>query len=214
MAWVRKVSLKTAPARWRQVLGGAARYGSCETLVPVRSCNTGSELMSKATAKNDNQNPACNIAQGSSKHTTQPAAKSTTGCGQRAPMLRNSTTTPIIHTVRCAGTPQPASKAYKNASIKPPQRAASGTGASKIKRVDCRQNQPTTAPANQANMVTCRPEMLIKCATPVARKMSQSSRSMAAWSPIASAARTPAAVRLLTWRSIASRTLWRACSMG
>ena len=45
---------------------------------------------------------------------------------------------------------------------------------------DLRQPQATTSEASQANMVTCRPEMLIKWATPVARKRSQSLRSMAA----------------------------------
>ncbi len=54
--------------------------------------------------------------------------------------------------------------------------------------------------------------MLIRWATPVSRNRSQSSRSMAAWSPTASAASTPAARGSPTRKRMASRTDWRARS--
>jgi len=83
-----------------------------------------------------------------------------------------STTTAIMPTVRCAGTPS--RPAARNPRRRPPgQRAASGAG-----RPACRRPQPpsraTMPPTSQANIVTCRPEMLIRCATPVMRKQSQS----------------------------------------
>ena len=60
--------------------------------------------------------------------------------------------------------------------------------------------------------MTCSPLMLIRWATPVSRNSSQSSRSIAAWSPTASAASTPAAWASATRSRIASRTAWRARS--
>ena len=60
---------------------------------------------------NDSQNPGCSSAHGSSSATTQAAARSTASSGQRNPALRTSTTVASIHTVRCAGTPQPANTA-------------------------------------------------------------------------------------------------------
>ncbi len=68
--------------------------------------------------------------------------------------------------------------------------------------------------AAQANMVTCRPEMDIRWATPVARTTSQSALSIAFWSPTTSAASRPAAFLSGTRASIASRTDWRAPSTG
>jgi hypothetical protein len=43
-----------------------------------------------------------------------------------------------------------------------------------------RQHHPATAAASQAKPVMCKPEIDIKCATPVMRNTSQSARSMAA----------------------------------
>ena len=63
-------------------------------------------------------------------------------------------------------------------------------------------------------MVTCRPEILIRCATPVVRKMSHSARSIAAWSPTTSAASTPARAGCCTRNSIASRRRWRKRCTG
>ncbi len=63
-------------------------------------------------------------------------------------------------------------------------------------------------------MVMCRPEMLIKWATPVARKTSQSPRSMAFWSPTIRAASRPAVWRSATRSNTESRTAWRARSTG
>ena len=65
-----------------------------------------------------------------------------------------------------------------------------------------------------ANIVTCKPLMLTRCAMPVARNNSQSLRLMAAWSPTASAASTPAARASATCSVIASRTRWRRRSTG
>ena len=107
-----------------------------------------------------------------------------------------------IHTVRCEGTPQPLNTAYTVASSTPPTNATCGTGQASPARQPSRSlrrhSQPTAAAASQANMVTCKPEMLIKWAMPVARNRSQSARSMAFWSPTTSAAITPASCRSAT----------------
>ena len=63
-------------------------------------------------------------------------------------------------------------------------------------------------------MVTCRPEMLIRCATPVARKMSQSARSMAFWSPTTSAASRPAVRAVGHALEDGIAHAWRARSTG
>jgi len=67
------------------------------------------------------------------------------------------TTTASITTVRCAGTPHPASSAYATASARPPQRAATGAGSASSARGLSRHNRPTKAAAAQANIVTCSP---------------------------------------------------------
>jgi len=97
-----------------------------------------------------------------------------------------------ISTVRCAGTPHPLNKAYAAASTAPPANAACCAGQARQARGLRRHRAPVTSAASHANIVMCRPEMLIRWATPVARKMSQSVRSIAFWSPTASAASTPA----------------------
>ena len=115
--------------------------------------------------------------------TTAQAVSQWIGQGQRRPVRRNSATVNSIQTVRWAGTPQPLNSAYKAASATPPTRAACGAGTRNDNDRPStslrRQSQPMTKAASQANMVICSPEMLIRWATPVARKMSQSERSMA-----------------------------------
>ena len=120
----------------------------------------------------------------------------TNGQGHCLPLCLRTTTVASIQMVRWAGTPQPANSAYKAASNKPPQAPALLAGSARqragVNLAERRHSQPITSDAAQANMVMCRPEMLIKCATPVALKTSQSARSIAFWSPTTSAASTPA----------------------
>jgi hypothetical protein len=56
-----------------------------------------------------------------------------------------------------------------------------------------RQPLATSHATRPDTSVTCRPEMLIRCVTPVRLKSCHSSREMARWSPTASAERMPAA---------------------
>jgi len=83
-----------------------------------------------------------------------------------------------------------------------------------LERALRRQSAPTSKAAPQANIVMCRPEMLMRCATPVARNTSQSARSIAFWLPTISAASTPAVLRSATCANTASRTDCRASSTG
>ncbi len=188
----------------------ACRWSPATT---VSRC-TGADASNRPTAANDNQKPGCSSAQGSSSVTTSAAANSSSGHGQRMPSDASHAALASIHTVRCAGTPQPANSAYSAAQATPPQRAAVGAGSASSARSLRRHSQPTSAPASQANIVTCKPLMLTRCAMPVARNNSQSLRSMAAWSPTASAASTPAARASATCSVIASRTRWRRRSTG
>ena len=63
------------------------------------------------TATNDSQKLACCQAQGSITSTTTPAQHHTRGQGHCTPTVRSTVTAAIIHTVRCAGMPQPDNKA-------------------------------------------------------------------------------------------------------
>ena len=124
-------------------------------------------------------------------------ASSHTCChGQRQLPCCSKTPTASIQMVRCAGNPQPENTAYKVASSKPPQAPARCAGSHKhqagVQRAEPRHKARSKAAASQANKVMCKPEMLMRWATPVARNTSQSLRSMAAWSPITSATTTPA----------------------
>ena len=148
---------------------------------------------------NESQKPGCVNAQGSKSVTTNAAARRTSAHGQRSPPACSRVTVASIQTVRCDGTPQPAKNAYAVAATRPPHLAALGAGSRRIARVLRRQAAPIRAPASHANIVTCRPLIDIRWATPVLRYRSQSSRSIAPWSPIASAASTPAARRSSTF---------------
>ncbi len=66
---------------------------------------------STPTATKLNQKPACSSAQGSRVTTTAQASSHTCGQGQRRPDRRSRPTVASIHTVRCAGTPQPLNRA-------------------------------------------------------------------------------------------------------
>jgi hypothetical protein len=75
------------------------------------AADTGWEPTSSATAAKDSQNPACSNAHGSMTLTTTAAASKTSGNGQCTPHERSSASVTSMHSVRCAGTPQPASRA-------------------------------------------------------------------------------------------------------
>ncbi len=176
---------------------------------------------STATATKLSQKPGCHSAQGSGTTTTAQVSSHTSGHGQRRPLRRKSATAASMDTVRCAGTPQPLNSAYAAASATPHTSAADGAGHARHRRGERRQSHCTAAAASQANKVMCRPEMLIRWATPVARNTSQSARSMARWSPVTRAATTPAtrtacaSVASGARRAMmASRTAWRSCSTG
>ena len=160
------------------------------------------------------QKPACISAQGSSRTTTEQANSQTQGQGQRRPDKRSKATAASIHTVRREGNPQPLNTAYMIASKTPPTSPACCAGHRNISRRLRRQRVPTAAAASQANIVMWSPEIATRCETPVARKTSQSARSIAFWSPVTSAAITPAACRSATRSRIASRTDSRARSIG
>ena len=82
------------------------------TAASVCVCAPGtSAAISSPTAMNDNQKPGCCKAQGSAAITAVPATAHTAAAGQRQPSARTRVTTASMPTVRCAGTPQPASSA-------------------------------------------------------------------------------------------------------
>ena len=146
------------------------------------------------------------------------ASSQTMGHGHCRPPWRSSTTVASIQMVRCAGTPQPENKAYSVASNKPPTAPAVAAGSHRhsagVRLTERRHSQASNKDATQANMVMCKPEIDIRCATPVARKTSQSARSIAFWSPTTKAANTPASWRLSTRAKIASRADCRVRSTG
>jgi hypothetical protein len=76
-------------------------------LIPRALPAIGSVANSTATATKLSQKPGCSSAHGSSARTTAQASSHTCGHGQRRPDRRKSATTASMHTVRCAGTPQP-----------------------------------------------------------------------------------------------------------
>ena len=135
---------------------------------------------STPTATKLSQKPACNKAQGSQATTTAQASIHTWGQGQRAPVRRRAATVASMMQVRCAGTPQPAKAEYASATPTPQASAAVGAGKARHSRPERRHSQSAPRAAPHASIVMCRPEMLTKCATPVALKTSQSARSTAA----------------------------------
>jgi hypothetical protein len=95
-AWVRRPAHTAAARRWRQ---SPAPGGS------------GAPSISRPTAPKDSQNPGCSRAHGSASDTATAAASRTMGPGQRRPSVCTAATVASIHSVRWAGTPQPASSA-------------------------------------------------------------------------------------------------------
>jgi len=194
MSWVRRPARIVVARR-----AGQPRQPAAAGTPARRGCVAGDDDISSATAMNDSQKPGCVNAQGSSSVTTAAAMSRTNDHGQRNPADCKTVTVASIQTVRWVGTLHPANTAYAVAAARPPQRAALAVGSRCTARALRRQATPTTRPASQANIVTCKPLMDIRWATPVLRNTSQSSRSIAPWSPTASAARTPAARRSSTW---------------
>ena len=68
-------------------------------------------MNSMATATKLSQNPGCSSAQGSSSVTAMAAIAQIACQGHCLPPPRSKATTSSMHTVRCAGTPQPANQA-------------------------------------------------------------------------------------------------------
>ena len=171
------------------------------SLPQPRAWASESSAISTPTATKLSQKPGCSQAQGSQTSTTAMTTTPTTGQGQRRPSKRKPHTTASISTVRCAGMPHPENTAYASASTPPPQSAATGAGQASSRRLPQRadnagaqrQAHPTSQVHSQAHKVMCKPEMLTRWATPVARNTSQSAESIAAWSPTTSAASKPAA---------------------
>jgi hypothetical protein len=67
--------------------------------------------ISTPTATKLSQKPGCIHAQGSHASTTAIAAAAKVYQGHTRPLKRNTTASPSINTVRCAGTPHPANTA-------------------------------------------------------------------------------------------------------
>jgi hypothetical protein len=67
--------------------------------------------ISSATATKLSQKPGCTVAQGSASAIGKAQASRASGQGQSRPLLCSSATNASSATVRCAGTPQPASSA-------------------------------------------------------------------------------------------------------
>ena len=109
---------------------------------------------------------------------------------------------------------RPAARTAVATASRPPHRPAWGAGSHRQARPLRRQTHATSAPASHANIVMCRPLMLIRWATPESRNRSQSARAIAAWSPTVSAASTPPSRASATRSTTASRSAWRVRSIG
>ncbi len=94
-------------------------------------------------------------------------------------------------TVRWAGTPHPASNAYRNAAVRPASTAAVCAAARATSAGERRHSAPTASPARLAIIVMCNPEMLTRCPMPVRLNSVQSASLMARWSPSTNASNTP-----------------------
>ena len=98
--------------------------------------------------------------------------------------------------VRRAGTPQPASRQYSNATqaaAMPPTMRDGARSANPMPRQRARRHRNAASmPATPAIEVTCMPLMDTRCVMPLRLNNRQSSRATPAWSPIAKAIRTGA----------------------
>ena len=137
---------------------------------------------STPTATNESQKPACISAHGSSTSTTVMASNQTKGHGQVLPPCLSKITVASIQMVRWAGTPQPENNAYNAASSKPPRAPALAAGNQRhsvgVQRTERRHSHAVSNEASHANIVMCKPEILMRWATPVALKTFQSARSI------------------------------------
>ena len=193
----------------------ATRSGATATERPPGPLST-----SAATAANESQKPADTTAQGSIKQTTTPAQESTACGAKRRPLRLISPVTRTMAQVRCAGSPNPASKVYAIA----PKLAKHNLGSAMVWRrkkvslaAPLMRNSPRPKKAaNPANIVTCEPDIDKRCPTPVRLKASHCSGSSASPLPITSASITaaaPGSSGARVTRAIASsKTSIRSCS--
>ena len=161
-----------------------AFLGSKWPVAPVARSLAAPESVANSTptAINESQKPACISAHGSSTNTTAMASSQTKGHGQVLPPCLSKITVASIQMVRWAGTPQPENNAYRAASSKPPRAPALAAGNQRqsfgVQRTERRHSPAVSNEASQANIVMCKPEILMRWATPVALKTSQSARSI------------------------------------
>ncbi len=144
-----------------------------------------------ATAPNESQKPAARTAHGSIRQTSAAASASEVAAPMRELKSHATPTVASMTTVRCAGTPQPASSAYKNAATKPAITAAVCAAAHESSVGERRQIAPMANPTRLAIIVMCNPEMLTRWPMPVRLNNVQSASLMARWSPSTSASSTP-----------------------
>ena len=144
-----------------------------------------------ATAPNESQKPGARTAQGSIRHTSAAASASEVAAPMRELKIHATPTVASMITVRCAGTPQPASNAYANAATKPAITAAVCAAARANQRRRAPPQRPTDSPMRLAIIVMCSPEILTRWPMPVRLNNVQSVSLMARWSPSTSASSTP-----------------------
>ena len=130
--------------------------------VAVRSTDANSNT---ATAPNDSQKPGHNTAHGSSNNTTPSAMHSTCEMLVSRALQSARATALTMYRVRCAGTPNPASKTYSKAVNTPASAAAfcagSHSGKNAFVKNERRHKADTSAAASPAIIVMCRPEIEI-----------------------------------------------------
>ena len=96
-----------------------------------------------ATAPNESQKPGARTAHGSIRQTSAAASASEVAAPMRELKSHATPTVASMTTVRCAGTPQPASSAYRNAAIKPAITAAVCAAARASSTGERRHSAPT-----------------------------------------------------------------------
>jgi hypothetical protein len=118
------------------------------------------------TATNDSQKPGCSSAHGSITATTAAAASSTSGQGQRA--RHCAAAPPRRASTPCAAPARPSRRAphtrQGGRQAAPARGQWRGQPQHRARRAGA--TAPPPSPASQANMVTCRPLMLIRCDMP------------------------------------------------
>jgi hypothetical protein len=145
-----------------------------------------------ATAPNDSQKPGAALDHGSISVTTAAASASVSDGRSGTRASKATATTDSMKKVRCAGTPQPASRQYSSAAVMPVTAAAVCAGARASSARERRHSTAASQAASPPIIVMCRPLMETRCEMPVALNSSQSASPMARWSPSTSAISTPA----------------------